>query len=258
MGDKARDYKRTTLRRLDTLSGNQCAAPNCEKSLIAEDQQSIISKICHIEAASKNGPRWNPNMTDDDRRHYDNLILLCDEHHTIIDNKQNESQYTVPLLKEWKANHESKMLYRLKNSSLLKTAIYAIADLEIDEAESVDQNLGAFDIKAKIEYNQIRRNRSIIEEYKAFYTKVNSIYGELENQGSFKKEKLLRNVRHIYLKNKDDSNNYSADEIYENIESELYDRVKDDGDFYQEDIIWGISIIMVDAFMRCKIMEKPM
>lgn len=74
--DKARQYKPTTIRRLDKLSGNQCAEPSCQKNLIAEDGQSIISKICHIEAASKNGPRWNSTMTDDERRDFSNLILL--------------------------------------------------------------------------------------------------------------------------------------------------------------------------------------
>lgn len=51
--DKSRQYKPSTVRRLDTLSGNECAHPNCSKKLIAEDGISIISKICHIAAASK-------------------------------------------------------------------------------------------------------------------------------------------------------------------------------------------------------------
>jgi hypothetical protein len=35
--NKARQYKPTTVRRLDTLSGNECAEPTCSKKLIAED-----------------------------------------------------------------------------------------------------------------------------------------------------------------------------------------------------------------------------
>ena len=60
MDKLARAYKRITLRRLDTLSGNQCAEPKCNKLFIANDEISIISKICHIEAASKGGARYNP------------------------------------------------------------------------------------------------------------------------------------------------------------------------------------------------------
>jgi hypothetical protein len=66
MGNEARNYTRKTIRKLDTLSGNRCAAPECGRVLIARDETSITSKICHIEAASDNGPRYNPSMTDKD------------------------------------------------------------------------------------------------------------------------------------------------------------------------------------------------
>lgn len=267
MGKKARQYKPSTVRRLDTLSGNECTEPNCKKSLIAEDGQSIVSKICHIEAASENGPRWNKFMGDDERRHYNNLILLCDEHHTIIDNKDNESKFPVKLLKEWKANHESKMLYKLRNSSLLKTAINAISDLEFGIAKEESTTTKPFDIDVKIRFNDIKRNKFIIDEYKVFYPKVNSIYRELESQGSFKKEKLLRNINNLYLRKKghyiiNEENEIeqireNADNIFEDIENELFNLVKKDDMFYHEDIVFGISIIMVDAFMRCKILEEP-
>ncbi len=267
MGDKARQYKPSTVRRLDTLSGNECAEPTCKKSLIAEDGKSIVSKICHIEAASENGPRWSDDMTDDERRHYNNLILLCDEHHTIIDNKENELKFPVELLKEWKSNHESKMLYKLRNSSLLKTAIDAISDLEFEIDEGDDIKTKPFDIDVKIHYNDIKRNKYIINEYKVFYPKVNSLYRELEAQGSFKKDKLLRNINNLYLRKKGEYLNgnqnlieqirENADNIFEDIENELFNLVKQDGEFYHEDIVYGISIIMVDAFMRCKILEEP-
>jgi len=65
----------------------------CFNKLIARDEQTIVSKICHIEAASQNGPRYNPNMSDEERRHFDNLILLCDECHSIIDNKDNALEF---------------------------------------------------------------------------------------------------------------------------------------------------------------------
>lgn len=107
--NKARDYKRTTIRLLDILSGNECTHPDCSKTLIAGDNVSIISKICHIEAASENGPRYNKSSNDDERRSFENLILLCDEHHIMIDNKENESIYPVEVLKEWKYNHSLKI-----------------------------------------------------------------------------------------------------------------------------------------------------
>lgn len=265
MGKDARKYTRVTIRRLDTLSGNQCASPCCEKRLIARDEISIISKICHIEAASEEGARYNPSMTDKERAHFNNLILLCDECHTIIDNKLNEEKYPVALLKDWKKNHESIYLHeQLRNTSLLTYAINSIADADFDNIITDDSSLQPFDIPRKIEYNNIKRNKSLIEEYGGYYAKINSLYSELEIQGNgFKKEKLLRNIRTLYLKTKgkyteDVSDPMAiiqekADDILDDVESKLFSLVENrDGDN-----IFAISIIMVDAFMRCKILEEP-
>ena len=269
MANKARDYKRTTIRRLDTLSGNQCAEPNCTKQLIAEDKVTIISKICHIEAASANGPRYNPAMTDDERRHYKNLILLCDEHHGIIDNKENEDKYPVELLAHWKENHESKFLYsKLSNRpSLLKHAIRAISNVDFNDSDNRKKTFNAFSIDEKISYNGIERNKALIDEYKVFHSKINALYTELEIQGSPLKERLLRNIRTIYIRTKGKYIGTSAnpieiiqknaDNIIEDIENELLDLIELDDETYEEDISFGISIIMVDAFMRCKILEEP-
>ena len=269
MADKARQYKRSTIRRLDTLSGNECTAPDCDKPLIAKDAQSIISKICHIEAASSDGPRYNPSMTDDERRHYNNLMLLCDECHTIIDNKENEDKYPVELLEEWKANHHSKITQKLQiNDSLLKRAIDAIANCDFeDKSENETEKNTPFNIDEKIQYNMVKRNKPIIDEYKVYYNKISVLYDELESQGSFKKDKLLKNIRRIYLKVKgkyiNDAENEidvireNADSIIEDIEDILIGTNGIDNNLFSEDISFGISVVMVDAFMRCKILEKP-
>jgi len=269
MKEKARLFKRSTIRKLDTLSRNQCAATDCQNPLIASDEKTIISNICHIEAANMNGPRYNADMNDDERRHFDNLILLCPECHRIIDNKDNESKYPVALLKEWKKNHASEELSQLiKNPSLLKHAINAIAGAEFNsENTNPNENFKAYKIDSKIQYNSIKRNKSLIDEYKIFYSKINSLYNELEEQGSFKKENLLRNIRTVYLKVKGkyakDSDNpmqairANADTIIEDVEDEIFKIVEEDKEFYHEDISFGISVIMVDAFIRCKILEEP-
>ena len=269
MTEKARQYRRSHVRRLDTLSRNECAAPSCTRALVARDNETIVSKICHIEAASEKGPRYNPDMDDDERRHFNNLILMCDECHNIIDNMENEAKYPVKLLKEWKSEHESKSLLILNTkTSLLKLAINAIAESDLGEKfddSEIDPHI--FDVECKIKHNSILRNKPLINEYKVFYTKIASLYGELEEQGSFKKENLLRNIRKIYLKTKGKyvgtSDNQleivqiNADNIIEDIEEELMESCETYQPICEEDISFGVSIIMVDAFMRCKILEAP-
>ena len=197
--DKVRQYKPTTIRRLDKLSGNQCAESSCQKNLIAEDGQSIISKICHIEAASKNGPRWNANMTDDERRDFSNLILLCDEHHTIIDNKVNETRFPVSLLKKWKTEHEAKILKLIsgsnilvKNPSALNIIVGFVGNRIFDNTITEDPT-NAPDTADKILYNNVILFKPVIEEYAVYQGKLNKLYEEIEKQGSTKKEFVLQN-----------------------------------------------------------------
>ncbi len=208
-------------------------------------------------------------MDDEQRRHFNNLILLCDECHTIIDNNENEEKFPVSLLKEWKKQHESTITYSYFNErpSLLNMVISAISDIDLDAEELVAYpNMEAFEIESKIKYNDIKRNKALIDEYKVFYSKVNSLYQELEIQGSFRKENLLRNIRSIYLQIKGKYTGNAAnpmqiirdnsDNIIEDVQEKLALTLEKAGSSL-EDISFGISVIMVDAFMRCKILEEP-
>ena len=96
-----------TIKKLFALSGNICAFPNCDEEIVDKDG-NVIGEICHIEAAEENGPRYNPNQTDDERKAVENLVLLCGKHNKIIDNDAN--QYTVDYLKQIKKVHESRSL----------------------------------------------------------------------------------------------------------------------------------------------------
>ena len=93
-----------TIRALFAKSGNVCAFPACTHELVANDDL-YVAEICHIEAAEPRGPRYNPNTTDEVRRGYDNLVLLCHAHHRRVDS--DVSTYTVEWLRQMKAQHES-------------------------------------------------------------------------------------------------------------------------------------------------------
>ena len=94
----------STIRALFAKSGNVCAFPKCEHKLV-EDDNLYVSEVCHIEAAEPQGPRYNPNSTDDERRGYSNLILLCHAHHRRID--FDENTYTVEVLRHLKTQGEA-------------------------------------------------------------------------------------------------------------------------------------------------------
>lgn len=107
------------LRALFSRSGNQCAFPGCLQPLVNEKNQ-FIGQICHIEAALPGAERFNPEQADEQRRSYDNLILLCYPHHI---ETNDEVEYTVEKLKGIKYDHEArfeKNLYKIDESMLYK------------------------------------------------------------------------------------------------------------------------------------------
>jgi len=258
----SRDIKTTTKQRLYSLSGNQCAFPDCNEKLY-DGKGTNFSEICHIEAARPGGERYNANSTPDYRRSYENLILLCPKHHI---ETNDVHKYTVDILKEMKRKHEAKFLKLetlSKHPSALNIVIGYIGDKIIEGSENEPAN--APKIQDKIFYNDIKEYKSIIEEYSLYNHHLNKLYNEIEKQGSTKKEVILRNIRNLYLKEKANKSieeiKSNADAIMENIKNKLWQivdgRDNSTAKLSAEIIESSLLVILVDAFIRCKILEEP-
>jgi len=99
-------------------SGNQCAI--CKKELFIPNgtKDYNIGEECHIISASPSGPRHEKYCDYDS---YDNLILLCRNHHKEIDDCSNLKKYTKDKLCNIKKEHEDWVRQQLSNSpSFLK------------------------------------------------------------------------------------------------------------------------------------------
>lgn len=105
-----RSYSEKTIKILFGNCGRQCAHPDCTNPIIESatdySDDAVVGQICHIYAASDNGPRGKTGLTDDEKNSPENLILLCGHHHPVVD-KQHET-YPAPLLQKWKREHEAK------------------------------------------------------------------------------------------------------------------------------------------------------
>lgn len=93
-----------TIRQLFAFSGNLCFFPDCTHLLLNE-HGTFIAEIAHIEGVKPKGERFNPNMTNEQRRHPSNLVPLCLAHHKETD---NEAVWTVEKMRKMKADHESR------------------------------------------------------------------------------------------------------------------------------------------------------
>lgn len=86
------------IKRLYGESANRCNMPACQTKLNPDNAN--IGEMAHIISSKKNGPR-HAYLPDYDT--YDNLILMCRNHHKIIDT--NVEMYPVEYLKQIKAEH---------------------------------------------------------------------------------------------------------------------------------------------------------
>jgi hypothetical protein len=93
----------TTIKKLFALSSNRCAFPGCPNHLI-DPSGALLGRVCHIRADSPGGKRYDPNQTEAQRQGFANLIVLCANHHIVIDD--NDITYTVAVLEDMKRRHE--------------------------------------------------------------------------------------------------------------------------------------------------------
>jgi hypothetical protein len=64
---------------------------------------SLVGEVAHIVGERENAARGRSNLSSEERNDPDNLMLLCREHHKIVDD--NQATYTVESLNEIKRKH---------------------------------------------------------------------------------------------------------------------------------------------------------
>ncbi len=114
-----------TLRRLYLLSGNQCAFPSCTHAIITADGD-YVGELCHICAAATGGERFDEKQSNEDRRQFENLMLMCHPHHVITN---DVDVYAPRKMREMKAAHEAKFDAGL--ASMMKSEGITIEELII-------------------------------------------------------------------------------------------------------------------------------
>lgn len=137
-----RYYRTKTREILFGRSGNQCAYPECAKTLISRIEDTseyhFNLHICHIRPVSEKGPRAETDSETEDLNSPENLILLCPGHHKLLDDHPN--LYPVEKLKKWKLEHEAKVesRYEIPNANPLSRFQFLteLVDREIEKGIS--------------------------------------------------------------------------------------------------------------------------
>src|SRR3990170_316296 len=96
----------TDRKRLRDGAGGECSFPDCP---VRENLEEA-----HLVAERADGPRGDAAFTRAQLDSYDNRILLCPNHHTIVDG--NPTEWTVDKLRRVKAAHEQDVARRLAST----------------------------------------------------------------------------------------------------------------------------------------------
>lgn len=112
------DFTSDTIQRAAKRVGYLCSCPTCRVPTTGPSQDgpgrvSNIGEAAHICAAAPGGPRFDPNMTPEERKSIENCIWLCRTHARLIDT--DSTKYTVELLGQWKKDAEAYAAYLLEN-----------------------------------------------------------------------------------------------------------------------------------------------
>jgi hypothetical protein len=112
------NFKRSTIFALAAVGGGTCYWPdppcNVPVTVFINGHPVTNLDIAHIRAAEPNGPRYFQAMTDDERRAWPNVILLCPPHHRFVD-KIKPEDYPIEKLQGWKEDREAGKLAHLRN-----------------------------------------------------------------------------------------------------------------------------------------------
>lgn len=164
MANKRDDFTLKTKRLIASKVGYKCSMPNCRKPTLipnsVHDNFLTLGDAAHISAASEGGPRYNPALTPEQRKHESNGIWLCKECAYIVDHDKEEPYNTQTLLsfKQY-AEKKAKLESRNKEDNIEKI---------IEDIKVAMDKLGQF-----IEYEAAIPDPYLLHTNSDFYTYVN-------------------------------------------------------------------------------------
>lgn len=102
-----RSYGSGVEKALYRLARGTCYFPGCPHPIfeLVDDEPIVAVEIAHIYGALPGSARFVETMTDNERRAFENLILLCTVHHKVVDGPRRDD-YPPELLQQWKRDNE--------------------------------------------------------------------------------------------------------------------------------------------------------
>lgn len=114
-----------------------------------------------------------------------------------------------------------------------------------------------FDLDKKLTFNNLITAAVVVEDYKVHYGRVTKLYATFDKEGKNKSKSVLDSFRKGYIKL---SATYSGDELFFRVVEAATERVLESANYEAmpaEELDLCITILAVDAFIRCRIFKRP-
>lgn len=139
-----RKYAAGVRAALISFSAGLCYWPGCGEQLLSNvnGKYYINLDIAHICALESGGPRYDPQMTDQQRNDFPNLIFLCRPHHRAVDDNSGKN-YSVETLRLWKCQNETSEQASLRASTWVTTEVleHAITQAIAEQNRRIEDTL---------------------------------------------------------------------------------------------------------------------
>ncbi len=144
-----------------------------------------------------------------------------------------------------------------KLDSNLAKIINILAEEKLDmSAESPEVN--PFAIEDKVDFNNLYDVKEIIDDYIIFYHKLDVIYSEFDKEGKNKSFSVFQEIKRQYIESKKTED--SSANIFYKIIDNIKDIIINSANYVEmpaEELQLCVDILVVDAFVRCKIFKNP-
>lgn len=122
---------------------------------------------------------------------------------------------------------------------------------------SKDRRPVEFDVEKKIDFNHLEGKKRLINDYKLYIGKLNAVYGEFVDNGIDYSFIILQNLSDRYSRY---LGQYESNTLFDKIVDETKASAMNSRsaeDIPEDRLNVCINVIVVDAFIRCRIFEDP-
>ena len=144
-----------------------------------------------------------------------------------------------------------------KVESSLATIVNILAAEDFNDVIGAKYEVLPYDVDRKIEFNKLDSAKAIVNDYKVHYGRLDKIYSEFNRLGANKSRAVLDAIRRFYIDNK---KSLSDDLLFQKVVNGVLARVyesKNIAAMPYEELELCVNVLVVDAFIRCKIFENP-